>query len=149
MPSTASSTKKKKKGMATAPESITEGLKAVYKEKIRPLEQAYGFTTNFMTDALGDADLEAKPMVLVLGQYSTGKTTMLEYLLGEAYPGSHIGPEPTTDRFVAISWAETERTIPGHAGTASEELPFSGLAQFGSSFLSKFQVRKKSYYGCR
>ena len=127
-------------GKRAPAESITEGLKQIYNEKIKPLEIAYSFNTTFMNDVLMDADLDAKPIVLVLGQYSTGKTTMLEYLLGEGYPGSHIGPEPTTDRFVAVAWADTERTIPGHAGTASKELPFSGLAQFGTAFLSKFQV---------
>lgn len=142
MPSSLSSTTKKS---ASASENINDGLKQIYYEKIKPLEVAYGFNTAFMNDILGEAELDAKPIVLVLGQYSTGKTTMLEYLLGEGYPGSHIGPEPTTDRFVAVSWADTERTIPGHAGTASKELPFSGLAQFGTSFLSKFQVSQFLY----
>jgi EH domain-containing protein 1 len=39
--------------------------------------------------------LDAKPMVLLLGQYSTGKTTFINYLLEGSYPGAHIGPEPT------------------------------------------------------
>lgn len=140
MPSASTSTTTKR-----GPGSIHDGLKQIYFEKIKPLEVAYGFNSAFMNDSLGEAELDAKPLVLVLGQYSTGKTTMLEYLLGEGYPGSHIGPEPTTDRFVAISWSETDRTIPGHAGTACKDLPFSGLAQFGSSFLSKFQVCSPSF----
>ena len=32
------------------------------------------------------------------GQYSTGKTSMIHYLLGSKYHGSRVGPEPTTDR---------------------------------------------------
>lgn len=31
-----------------------------------------------------------------------GKTTFIKYLLGRDYPGTHIGPEPTTDRFVVV-----------------------------------------------
>lgn len=41
-------------------------------------------------------------MVMLLGQYSTGKTTFIKHLLKTGYPGAHIGPEPTTDRFVAV-----------------------------------------------
>ncbi len=48
---------------------------------------------------LSEGDFEAKPSVLLLGQYSTGKSTFIKYLLGRDYPGIHIGPEPTTDRW--------------------------------------------------
>jgi EH domain-containing protein 1 len=51
-------------------------------------------------DLQTSSDFDAKPMVMLLGQYSTGKTTFIKHLLGCDYPGAHIGPEPTTDRFV-------------------------------------------------
>lgn len=38
-----------------------------------------------------------------------GKTTFIKYLLGRDYPGSHIGPEPTTDRFVVVYHGLEER----------------------------------------
>ena len=55
---------------------------------------------------LSEGDFEAKPSVLLLGQYSTGKSTFIKYLLGRDYPGIHIGPEPTTDRcgLGAVGW---------------------------------------------
>ena len=49
-----------------------------------------------------DSDFDAKPQVMLLGQYSTGKTTFIKHLLRTSYPGAHIGPEPTTDRFVVV-----------------------------------------------
>ena len=36
---------------------------------------------------------------MLVGQYSTGKTTFIRYLLEQDFPGIRIGPEPTTDRF--------------------------------------------------
>lgn len=54
--------------------------------------------------------------------------------------GSHIGPEPTTDRFVVCMNGVDERTIPGHTAAVQTDLPFSGLTKFGSAFLEKFQV---------
>ncbi|XP_072148034.1 uncharacterized protein [Setaria viridis] len=47
-------------------------------------------------------DFDAKPMVMLLGQYSTGKTTFIKHLLKTSYPGAHVGPEPTTDKFVVV-----------------------------------------------
>jgi hypothetical protein len=38
-----------------------------------------------------------------------GKTTFIRYLLGRSYPGAHIGPEPTTDRFVVVNHGLEER----------------------------------------
>lgn len=55
---------------------LISGLKNIYKEKILPLESYY-FFNEFHSPKLTDADFEAKPMVLLVGQYSTGKTTFI------------------------------------------------------------------------
>ena len=47
-----------------------------------------------------EADFDAKPMVLVVGQYSVGKTSFIQSLLQTEFTGSRIGPEPTTDKCV-------------------------------------------------
>ncbi|OMJ18307.1 EH domain-containing protein 2 [Smittium culicis] len=121
-------------------ESIRE-LQQLYFEKITPLENAYNFDY-FGYSKLAAQDIGARPMVLLIGQYSTGKTTFLEYLLGEEYPGSYIGIEPTTDKFTAIMCGPEKKIIPGHAAAVSAELPFTNLQSFGTSFLSRFQVCK-------
>ncbi|OLY78050.1 EH domain-containing protein 1 [Smittium mucronatum] len=119
-------------------ESIKE-LQSLYYKKIIPLENAYNFEY-FGYSKLAAQDIGAKPMVLLMGQYSTGKTTFLEYLLGEEYPGSYIGIEPTTDKFTAVMWGPEKKIIPGHAAAVSGDLPFTNLQSFGTSFLSRFQV---------
>ncbi|EGF76313.1 hypothetical protein BATDEDRAFT_14976 [Batrachochytrium dendrobatidis JAM81] len=106
--------------------------------KIKPLEEMYAFDI-FHSAALSAADVAAKPIVLLMGQYSVGKTTFIKHLLGREYLGAHIGPEPTTDRFIAIMDGP-ERTIPGNAAAVSTDLPFTALSHFGVSFLNKFQV---------
>lgn len=70
--------------------------------QIRPLEEAYKFG-HFFSSLLTESDFEAKPSVLLLGQYSTGKTTFIKHLLGRDYPGIHIGPEPTTGEHMVSS----------------------------------------------
>jgi hypothetical protein len=94
--------------------NIIDGIKRLYKAKIRPLEAMYKFE-EFASPALTDTDFDAKPMVLLLGQYSTGKTTFIRYLLERDFPGARIGPEPTTDRFMAIMHSNSEGIIPGNA----------------------------------
>lgn len=34
-----------------------------------------------------ESDFDCKPMVMLLGQYSTGKTTFIKHLLRGEYPG--------------------------------------------------------------
>jgi EH domain-containing protein 3 len=54
-------------------------------------------------------------MVLLLGQYSVGKTSFIRSLLKRDFPGQRVGPEPTTDRFMAVMYGNDERLVPGHA----------------------------------
>jgi EH domain-containing protein 1 len=109
---------------------VYQSLKDIYKTCCRPVEEHYRFS-DFFSPPLTDTDIEAKPFVLLLGQYSVGKTTFINHLLGrpggKGYPGSNVGPEPTTDRFVAIMNGREERLIPGNAAAAAEDKPFHGL----------------------
>ena len=118
---------------------LQKKLYRIYKEQVVPLEEKYDYA-KFATPQLTEADFTAPPLVLLLGQYSTGKTSMIEYLVGEGVPGSHTGPEPTTDKFIAVTYGEDERTIPGHAACSEADLPYKSLSIYGSSFLSKFEV---------
>lgn len=60
--------------------NVAEGLRQVYKNKLLPLEETYKFH-DFHSPQLDDSDFSAKPMVLLVGQYSVGKTTFIRYLL--------------------------------------------------------------------
>lgn len=115
---------------------MTSALKELYREKLLPLEEHYRFGT-FHSPALEDADFDGKPMVLVAGQYSTGKTSFIQYLLEQEVPGSRVGPEPTTDCFVAVMHGDTEGTVPGNALVVDPDKPFRKLNPFGNTFLNR------------
>ncbi|KMQ87085.1 eh domain-containing protein 1 [Lasius niger] len=119
-------------------ENVTEGLKRIYKSKLLPLEQYYQFH-DFHSPQLDDPDFDAKPMILLVGQYSTGKTTFIKYLLEREFPGIRIGPEPTTDRFIAVMYDEKEGVIPGNALVVDPNKQFRPLSKFGNAFLNRFQ----------
>ena len=120
--------------------------------QVKPIEEAFKFS-HFFSPFLTESDFDAKPSILLLGQYSTGKvcahievtpapppscsppqtnlpqpltlqTTFIKSLLGRDYPGSHIGPEPTTDRFVVVYHGMDERRVPGNTLAVQKDLPY-------------------------
>lgn len=123
---------------AEAYDSVIDGLKKCYKSKLLPLEQTYRFH-DFHSPQLDDSDFESKPMVLLVGQYSTGKTSFIRYLLESDFPGIRIGPEPTTDSFIAVMHNDHENVVPGNALVVDPKKPFKPLSKFGNAFLNRFQ----------
>ena len=118
--------------------TVADGLKKLYKQKMLPLEEFYKFH-DFHSPQLDESDFDAKPMVLLIGQYSTGKTTFIRYLLEQDFPGLRIGPEPTTDRFIAVMTGDTEGVVPGNALVVDPKKQFRPLSKFGNAFLNRFQ----------
>ncbi|VTJ75033.1 Hypothetical predicted protein [Marmota monax] len=128
---------RERSGGTDAVQTVTGGLRSLYLRKVLPLEEAYRFH-EFHSPALEDADFENKPMILLVGQYSTGKTTFIRYLLEQDFPGMRIGPEPTTDSFIAVMYGETEGSTPGNALVVDPKKPFRKLSRFGNAFLNRF-----------
>lgn len=120
-------------------EEVVSTLQNLYREKLLPIEQKNLFN-KFNGAEILDAELSAKPTILLIGQYSTGKTSFIRHLIGMDYPEIHIGPEPTTDRFIAVMHGAEPKVIKGNALTGFKDLPFSGLSVFGTSFLNKFSA---------
>uniref|UniRef100_A0A8C7L673 EH-domain containing 2a n=1 Tax=Oncorhynchus kisutch TaxID=8019 RepID=A0A8C7L673_ONCKI len=116
--------------------AVTKELKYLYYKRLLPIEKQYGFQ-HFHSPSFEEADFDNKPMVLVMGQYSTGKTTFIRYSI--YFPGSRVGPEPTTDSFTAIMHGEVEQLIPGNALSVDHKKPFRHLNSFGNTFLNRFQ----------
>ena len=115
--------------------SVIDGIKKIYARALKPLEEMYDFE-RFHMPVMRDSDFDAKPSVLFLGQYSTGKTSFIRYLLEGNYPGANIGPEPTTDRFVAVMGGKEDMVIPGNALVVQNGSPFRALSRFGNDFLN-------------
>ena len=112
--------RRRPKFSAGAFDSIVHGVKTIYREKVRPIEEQY-LVKDFFHPLLSDEDFDAKPIVLLVGSYSTGKTSFIRYLLEQDFPGMHIGPEPTTDGFQAILVAD-QRLDPGPCEWSTKRL---------------------------
>lgn len=80
---------------------VVEELTNLYETKLLPIERKFLFH-KFHAPEILPSELAAKPQVLLLGQYSTGKTSFIRNLLGTDYPGIHIGPEYVSCLFCGI-----------------------------------------------
>jgi N-terminal EH-domain containing protein len=76
--------------------NVIRELKQLYSTRLLPIEKQYFFSKLHYPEIL-DSELSAKPTVLLIGQYSTGKTSFIRNLLGMDYPEIHIGPEVLSD----------------------------------------------------
>jgi len=119
-------------------DKVFAGLRSLYLNKVKPLEESSWYSFFQPGATLDASDFDAKPIVLLLGQYSVGKTSFIRSLLGRDFEGMRIGPEPTTDQFMAVMHGTEEQLVPGHALCMRKDSPFHGLADFGNSFLSRF-----------
>mmetsp|Transcript_5369 Transcript_5369/g.11084 ORF Transcript_5369/g.11084 Transcript_5369/m.11084 type:complete len:626 (+) Transcript_5369:647-2524(+) len=128
-------------------DATVEGLKRLYRAGIKPLEVQFKFG-EFYSPVMTDADFDAKPMVLLIGQYSVGKTSFIRFLVGRDFPGQRIGPEPTTDRFTIVAGTDdptaSDSVIPGNALAVQSDRPFRSLQRFGAAFLDKLECAQTS-----
>lgn len=118
---------------------VQSRLKQIYSKTVLPVEKRFQYDFFYESPFLTDVEFDSKPQVMLVGQYSVGKTSFIRYILGRDFPGQRIGPEPTTDRFTVLLNGPEERTIPGNALSVHPDLPFRGLERFGVSFLSRFE----------
>ena len=92
------------------------------------------------TDSL-QAILKWKPVVLMIGNYSSGKSTFINELLGQDL--QRTGQAPTDDSFTIItSDGSGEGQIPGTTLVSDENLPFTFFKDFGEQFISHFRLKK-------
>ena len=60
----------------TVYEDVTSGLKQIYRDNLLPLEKETRYH-EIQSPMMEDPDFDGKPLVMLIGQYSTGKTTFI------------------------------------------------------------------------
>eukprot|EP00062_Callorhinchus_milii_P009019 gi/632952357/ref/XP_007891806.1/ PREDICTED: sarcalumenin isoform X2 [Callorhinchus milii] len=118
--------------------NVLQRLRKLYHSSIRPVEQAYKYN-ELRQHEITDGEITSKPMVLFLGPWSVGKSTMVNYILGldnNIYQ-LYTGAEPTTSEFTVIMQGDKIRTVEGIVMAADSARSFSPLEKFGQNFLEK------------
>lgn len=121
-------------------ENVLEELKDIYQNSIKPLEDLYMYKM-MGKNTITDGEIKAKPVVVFLGPWSTGKSTMINYLVGleDDVHQLHTGAEPTTSDFTVLMHGQQYRTVEGLVLAADHSKSFSALEKFGQSFLERLQ----------
>jgi EH domain-containing protein 1 len=121
-----------------ASEVLAREIEQVLQKKMRPIFERYGLD---IKDLL--VPLKWRPIVLIIGNYSSGKSTFINEVLGSQV--QRTGQSPTDDSFTIISAPEDSEPvgeIPGPTLVNDEHLPFVSLRHFGESLLSHMRLKK-------
>ncbi len=87
--------------------------------------------------------LKWKPIVLVIGNYSSGKSTFINEFLGMDI--QRTGQAPTDDSFTIITAPEAGEApgdLTGNSIVSDERLPFGCLRRFGEKLLAHLVMKK-------
>lgn len=106
----------------------------IYAGVLTPLGARYHMEIN--TPRQRDA---GRPTVLFLGNHSSGKSTFINYLLGERIQKTGIAP--TDDGFTILTYSETPEESAGPAAALRPEITFADLDRFGPAFLSRLKLK--------
>jgi len=123
-------------------ETTLKDLKKVYESSIKSLEKEYKYK-ELSNRHFGDPEMFNKPLIVMMGPWSGGKSTMINYLLGTEYTKnafrSTAEPSPGFNFNIAM-YGEREEEVDGTEMSA--EWAFSSLQKFGQEFLKKLRGKK-------
>ncbi len=117
--------------------ALQQELQTRVKKNLAPLFERYQLDTGNLEDIL-----KWKPIVLIIGNYSSGKSTLINELLGREL--QRTGQAPTDDSFTVITagGGDEIREIPGATLVSDEQLPFTRFREYGDRFISHFCMKQ-------
>jgi GTPase SAR1 family protein len=115
---------------------VAREVQRVYEEAIDPLAEKYFFERRPTS-----GEIKGPPMVLFLGNHSSGKSTFINHLLGLEL--QRTGVAPTDDTFTIITYGDKETERDGAAMATNPELGFETMSGFGPMFLSHLRMKTR------
>ncbi len=118
-------------------ESLRQELVDVVASKMSPVAKKYGYSQSGLEEKI-----KWRPVVLLLGNYSSGKSTLINELLGASV--QKTGQAPTDDSFTVITHGsqDHEEERDGMVLVNDPEFPFAALKKQGKRFLSHFRLKR-------
>lgn len=128
-------------------ESLRNELVQTVEKKLSPMALKYHYA-----DVALENNIKWRPVVLVLGNYSSGKSTLINELLGGEIQAT--GQAPTDDSFTVICSGDQAASDPegvrileqrdGKVLLFDEQYPFKNLRKHGERFAAHFKLLKVS-----
>ncbi|CAK1545591.1 unnamed protein product [Leptosia nina] len=109
---------------------VLRDLKRLYENSIKPLEGLYKYR-DLSNRHFGDPEIFSKPLVLFMGPWSGGKSSILNYLTGLEFTewSLRTGAEPSPAYFNILMYGKDPEVLDGTQLAA--DWTFSGLQKFG------------------
>ncbi|MHC5068383.1 MAG: dynamin family protein, partial [Planctomycetota bacterium] len=95
---------------------------------------------NQRMELAAEAALTTPPLVLILGNHSSGKSSLINHLLGSQV--QRTGVAPTDDCFTVLMHGDHERSLDGSSLTTNPDLPFNELTRFGPGLTEHLRGRE-------
>ncbi|XP_063622846.1 sarcalumenin isoform X1 [Cydia splendana] len=111
-------------------EIVLRDIKRMYENSIKPLETLYKYR-DLSNRHFGDPEIFSKPLVLFMGPWSGGKSSILNYLTGLEFTewSLRTGAEPSPAYFNILMHGKDPEVLDGTQLAA--DWTFSGLQKFG------------------
>jgi len=124
--------------------SLRAEMVATVEENLTPVAKKYGYS-----DVPLESTIKWRPMVLILGNYSSGKSTLINEFLGADIQA--IGQAPTDDSFTIITYDDSAdendeiqvtQERDGKFLLNDPDYPFEILKKHGQRFAAHFRLKK-------
>ncbi len=125
--------------------ALRKELLALVEQRLSPIAIRYGYSETPL-----EANIKWRPLVLVLGNYSSGKSTLINEFLSADIQGT--GQAPTDDSFTVITYDRDEAQKGGPIRVTEQrdgkyllndpEYPFESLKKHGQRFAAHFRLKK-------
>lgn len=127
--------------LAKIADKTLNDLKKIYENAIKPLETLYKYR-DLSNRHFGDPEIFSKPLVVLMGPWSGGKSTIINYLTGNEFTDFSLktGAEPSLPHFNILTYGETEEVLDGTQ--LSADWTFSGLQKFGQGLTDRLRGLK-------
>lgn len=111
---------------------VEEELLSIRSSYLEPYDTVFHFLTPFQFTT---------PMVMMLGNHSSGKSTLINYLSGREI--QQTGVAPTDDGFTVIKRGTFDMDADGPTVVSNPKLQFTSLHQYGLSFVTHFKMKNR------
>uniref|UniRef100_A0A6M2DW85 Putative endocytosis/signaling protein ehd1 n=1 Tax=Xenopsylla cheopis TaxID=163159 RepID=A0A6M2DW85_XENCH len=131
----------KDRQLSKSADIILRELKRLYDNAIKPLETLYKYR-DLSNRHFGDPEIFSKPLVLFMGPWSGGKSSILNYLTDNEFTPYSLrsGAEPSPAYFNILMHGEEPEILDGTQLAA--DWTFSGLQKFGQGLEERLRGLK-------
>ena len=113
---------------------VSAAVESFYADAVDPVAERFAFSRR-----QSEGEIKGPPLALMLGNHSSGKSSFINYLLGEEVQTT--GLAPTDDGFTILAYGDkpSDRDGPGLVNNPSQ--PYMGLQHFGDELVTHLRMK--------